>query len=393
MTVAIGRRTHKNSPRSRATARTYNAPFFLLSIIIVLLTLIGLMMVLSSSQVHALTYYKDSWYFFKKQLLWIGLGSAALVVLARIPYQFLRKLVIPIYGAVALMLFAVLIPGVGVKVAGAQRWIGVGDILIQPSEFAKFAVILFFADLFARREHHVDDWQYTLRPALLAGGAIAFLVIMQPDMGTMMVIVSVAMAIVFVAGVSWSRIGVLVASGVVGALFLGLVEGYRRARFVAFLDPWKDPSKIGYQNVQSLVGLSTGGLVGVGLGASRAKWGFLPNAFTDFIFAIIGEEFGFIGAALVIGLFVAFGFVGVRVARRAPDRFGMLLATGIVAWVIGQALLNIGAVIGLLPITGVPLPFVSFGGSSLMVLLATMGVLLNIAQQGSDKNERRSQRA
>jgi cell division protein FtsW len=166
-----------------------------------------------------------------------------------------------------------------------------------------------------------------------------------------------------------------------GALLLGLVEGYRRARLFSFLNPWKDAGNTGYQIVQSLVGLASGHWTGLGLGASRAKWGFLPNAYTDFIFAIIGEELGLLGTLLVIGLFAAFAVLGVRTALKAPDRFGALLAAGITAWVVGQALINIGAVIGVLPVTGVPLPFVSFGGSSLVITMGAAGILLNIARQ------------
>ena len=167
----------------------------------------------------------------------------------------------------------------------------------------------------------------------------------------------------------------------VGALLLGLVENYRRARLFSFLNPWKDAGNTGYQIVQSLVGLGSGGLTGLGLGASRAKWGFLPNAHTDFIFAIIGEELGLFGTLLVIALFAAFAIIGVRIALKAPDRFGALLAAGITAWVVGQALINIGAVIGVLPVTGVPLPFISFGGSSLVITMAAAGMLLNVARQ------------
>lgn len=373
--------------RSKQGVKKFSGPFLLLSIVVALLCLIGLMMVLSSSEVRSYAAFHDSWRYFKKQMIWLVAGSGLAIICSRVPYQWWRKMSLPLMGGSALMLLAVLVPGVGVSAGGAQRWLGVGSLVIQPSEIAKFAVIIYCADILARRAEKINDWKLTLRPVLGGIGLIAVLVIMQPDMGTMMMIAGIGTALLFVAGVSWPVMLALATSGVLGALFLGLVEGYRRARFVAFIDPWKDPAKVGYQNVQSLVGLGTGRIWGVGLGASRAKWGFLPNAFTDFIYAIIGEEFGFVGAALVLSLFVVFAFVGVKIARRAPDRFGMLVATGITAWIVGQAFLNIGAVMGVLPITGVPLPFVSFGGSSLVILLACTGVLLNIASQGSARNE------
>jgi cell division protein FtsW len=366
--------------------REYTSHFFLLLIIVTLLCLIGLMMVLSSSQVNAFTNYHDSWYFFKRQALWVGLGTVAAIVCSLIPYQTWRSLSIPLLIVAVASLFAVLVPGVGVKIAGAQRWIGVGQFAFQPSELAKFAIIVVFADLFSRREHLIDDWHQTLRPAVAILGGIAFLVILQPDMGTMMMICGICFTMFYVSGIQMRVMFALLAGGAFGALVLGMVESYRRARFIAFLNPWKDPGHVGYQNVQSLVGLGSGRLLGLGLGESRAKWGFLPNSFTDFIYAIIGEEFGYIGATLVLGLFIAFGFAGARIARRAPDRFGMLLATGITAWIVGQSLLNIGAVVGLLPITGVPLPFVSFGGSSVVILLISVGVLCNVAMQGSAKS-------
>src|SRR5205807_3082254 len=217
------------------------------------------------------------------------------------------------------------------------------------------------------------------RPILVVLAAVTLLVMAQPDMGTTLVLGTIVLALLFVGGIELRRIGRLLAIGACGALVLGLVEGYRRARLFSFLHPWKDAGNTGYQIVQSLVGLASGHWTGLGLGASRAKWGFLPNAYTDFIFAIIGEELGLIGTLLVIGLFAAFAVLGVRTALKAPDRFGALLAAGITAWVVGQALINIGAVIGVLPVTGVPLPFVSFGGSSLVITMGAAGILLNVA--------------
>jgi cell division protein FtsW len=245
---------------------------------------------------------------------------------------------------------------------------------------AKLAILLFAADMLARRGSK-GDVGAAVKPVLVVFAAAAFLVMMQPDMGTTLVLGCIVLSLLFVGGIELRTLGKLLGFAAMGALLLGLVESYRRARLFSFLNPWKDAGNTGYQIVQSLVGLGSGGLTGLGLGASRAKWGFLPNAYTDFIFAIIGEELGLFGTLVVITLFAAFAVLGVRIALKAPDRFGSLLAAGITAWVVGQALINIGAVIGVLPVTGVPLPFISFGGSSLVITMASAGMLLNVARQ------------
>jgi cell division protein FtsW len=270
-----------------------------------------------------------------------------------------------------------------VSVNGASRWIGVGPLTFQPSEIAKLAVLLWVADLLARRAAYVHNIRATLRPVIVVLATVATLVMLQPNLGTTLVIAAIALAVCFVAGTplgplaGWATFGLTVAMG------LALTAPYRRARMTAFIDPWADPMASGYQNVQSLVGLGSGGLFGEGLGASRAKWGYLPYAHSDFIFAIIGEELGLAGTTIVVGLFAVLGVVGIRIALHAPDRFGMLLAVGVTAWFCIQAFVNIGAVIGILPITGVPLPFVSAGGSSLVFGMAAAGLLLSVARQAT----------
>jgi cell division protein FtsW len=221
-----------------------------------------------------------------------------------------------------------------------------------------------------------------MRPVLVVFGALALLVMAQPDMGTTIVLTVIAFTLIFVAGTPMRPMGKIAGSFLVLGYLAARLEPYRWARMSSFRDPFADVANSGYQLAQSLVGLGTGGLTGLGLGASRAKWGFLPNAHTDFIFAILGEEFGMVGSVLTVLLFLAFAVVGVRIALRAPDRFGALVAAGITAWVAGQAFLNIGVVVGALPVTGVPLPFLSFGGSSLVFTMVATGILLNIAAQG-----------
>jgi cell division protein FtsW len=344
------------------------------------LVVVGLVMVLSASSVQALRDFGSSWVVFQRQAMWVFIGAVALLIALRVDYRRWQRPAVPLALVALGLLLVVLVPGLGVSVRGSSRWIGTGQFRIQPSEFAKLAILLFTADLLARRGSK-GDVRKALRPVLVVFLFAAMLVMAQPDMGTTLVLGCIVLSLLFVGGVELRTLGGVLSLAAGGALLLGLVESYRRARLFSFLHPLKDAGNTGYQIVQSLVGLASGHWTGLGLGASRAKWGFLPNAYTDFIFAIIGEELGLIGTLLVIGLFVAFAVFGVRTALKAPDRFGALLAAGITAWVVGQALINIGAVIGVLPVTGVPLPFISFGGSSLVITMGAAGILLNIARQ------------
>jgi cell division protein FtsW len=344
------------------------------------LVVVGLVMVLSASSVQALRDFGSSWVVFQRQAMWVVIGAVALLLAVRIDYRRWQRPAVPLVLVALGLLLVVLVPGLGVSVRGSSRWIGTGQFRVQPSEFAKLAILLFTADILARRGAK-GSARSALRPILVVFGIAAFLVMGQPDMGTTLVLGCIVLVLLFVGGVELRTLGGVMGAAAGAALLLGLVESYRRARLFSFLNPWKDAGNSGYQIVQSLVGLASGHWTGLGLGASRAKWGFLPNAYTDFIFAIIGEELGLIGTLLVIGLFVAFAILGVRTALKAPDRFGALLAAGITAWVVGQALINIGAVIGVLPVTGVPLPFISFGGSSLVITMGAAGILLNIARQ------------
>jgi cell division protein FtsW len=369
----------KQTPRPPQTGQ--NSGWVLLAAVVAMLCTIGLMMVLSASSVEALRSYGGAWVFFQRQLMWVAIGAVVLVGAALLDYRKWRRAVIPLLGGSAVLLAVVLLPGAGITAGGSTRWLGTDSLRIQPSELAKLAVLLFGADLLARRAELVGDWRLVMRPLLVTTGVIAGLVLLQPDMGTAMLMVLVVVVLMFVGGVPLLPMTGLAVATSVSAVLLAKAESYRWARVSSFRDPFGDFSHTGYQVAQSLVALGTGHVGGVGLGASRAKWGFLPNAHTDFIFAIVGEELGLIGTFLVVGLFVTFAVLGVRTALRAPDRFGALLAGGITAWVCGQAMVNMGAVTSLLPVTGVPLPFVSFGGSSLVVTMAAAGILLNIARQ------------
>ncbi len=366
-------------PQSGQRGLGRSGTFVGLVAVVSVLTVMGLVMVLSASSVQAIRQYGSPWVYFERQVLWVAVGVAVLVVCAKLDYRVWRRFSGPLVGLALVLLVLVLVPGVGVLVDGSSRWIGTGSFRIQPSEFMKLALVLFGADLLARRAGRTRQWARAVRPLIIVFFLAGLLVMKQPDMGTTLVLASIAFGLLFAAGTKVRTLAVLFTLSAAGAFLLGIAEPYRRARLLSFLDPWAHRSDQGYQVVQSLVGLGSGHLWGVGLGASRAKWGFLPNAHTDFIFAIIGEELGLIGSLLVVGLFGALAFLGIRTAARAPDRFGRFLAVGITCWIVSQAFINIGAVIGLLPVTGLPLPFVSFGGSSLVIVMAATGLLLSVA--------------
>ena len=374
--------TVSGAPPGRRTAgagREERTGQVLLASLVAVLCVIGLVMVLSASSVLALREGRSSWLYFHKQVLWVAAGTVALVVAARTDYRALRRLGGPALVVSVALLVVVLLPGVGITAGGSTRWLGAGGLRMQPSELAKLGLLLFGADLLARRAGDDGSLRRAMRSYLLAFLVVAVLVLRQPDLGTTLIAGCIVLCLLFVAGTPLGPMTALVAAAAAAAFVLGMAEPYRRERMLSFIDPFADAANTGYQVVQSLVGLGTGRLTGVGVGASRAKWGFLPNAHTDFIFSIIGEELGLIGSLLVLGLFMAFAVLGIRAALRAPDRFGALLAAGITAWVIGQAFVNIGAVVGVLPVSGVPLPFVSFGGSSMVLLMAAVGVLLNLS--------------
>lgn len=358
--------------------------FWLLSAIVVVLNLFGLVMVMSAGSVPSVRAGGSPWSYFEKQLLWTVLGSIALAVTLMVSVDVWRRLAKPMMLAAVGLLVLVLVPGVGVTVNGATRWLGAGPLQFQPSEFAKFALLVFVADLLDRRAERIDDWRWGLGPVVAYLGLVAVLVMAQPNLGTTIIIASIILAVLLVAGAPPLGLSLVTMVGAVVAGAFVAFTPFRRTRFFRFVNPWADPTNTGLQNVQSLVGLANGGIAGKGLGRSTAKWGFLPYAHTDFIYAVIGEEFGLVGALVVLGLFFGVSATGAWIAVRARDRYSMLLATGITAWLSVQAYLNIGAVIGVLPITGVPLPFVSFGGSSLMINLAATGILLNIARHPAE---------
>jgi cell division protein FtsW len=346
------------------------------------LTLFGLVMVLSASSVSSLHQLADSPFFqFKRQAMWAGIGAVAFIITNRIDYRRLRTVAGPTLLVTIALLVAVLIPGLGITDNGSRRWLGVGGFTIQPSELAKLALIVFVADLLTRRERRMDRPELTVRPVMLVLALLCALIVAQPKLGTPIIMSAVVILMLFISGARMRSLLAWVAVAGAATAVLAYVADYRRQRLLAFLNPWQDPLGIGLQSIQSQVGIASGGLYGVGLGASRAKWGFLPFAYTDFIFAVVAEEVGLIGASALIGGFLLIAWLGFRTALGAPDRFGTLLAAGITSWLLVQAFLNIGMVLGVLPITGEALPFISAGGSSLVVTLAAAGLLTSVARR------------
>ena len=366
--------------RTGVNARALGGSFWALVILVAILCLVGAVMVLSASSIASLRQYGSPWHFFLRQWLWLTVGSAGFWLAFRMPHERWRRLARVSMLATVGLLLAVLIPGVGVSAYGASRWIGTSLIQVQPSEMAKLALVLFAADVLDRRDG-IGNWKYRAAPVIAMLAMLGILVMLQPDMGTTMVLVCIAVAMLFTAGMPFGSLaGLMGVGGLIGYL-LAKSSPYRWRRMVAFTHPFKDPSNTGYQSVQALLALSHGHVLGDGLGASIASYGYLPNAQTDFIFAVIGEETGLLGGVFLSALFLTFGVLGIRVACRAPSRYAAFLAAGITAWIVGQAVINIGAVVGLLPVTGVPLPFVSFGGSSLVIAMFGVGILANVAKK------------
>lgn len=345
---------------------------------------IGLVMVYSASSVVAYDRLDDSAYFLKRQAVWIALGLAAMWLAGSIHYQRLRALTVPLLVAAAVLLVLVLVPGIGRVAGGARRWIVVGPLSFQPVEVAKLALVLYLAHFVTRRGIAIRRLRWGVLPPLAITAGFGVLVLRQPDMGSALVLGAVAMVVLFLGGARLLHLGaVAVASLPILAVAVAAAD-YRLQRVVAFLNPWRDPQGSGFHIIQSLLAFGSGGIFGVGLGASRQKFFYLPERHTDFIFAILGEELGLIGTLGLLLLFALLAYRGFRIARAAPDRYAALLAAGITATITGQALMNMGVAAGLLPVTGIPLPFVSFGGSSLVVTMIQIGVLMNISQYAHD---------
>ena len=353
---------------------------FPLLIITLILILIGLIMIMSASGVRAYNRYGNAHYFFSRQLLFVLAGLLLMFFASRLDYNIYYKYSKIILLIGMLLLTLVIIPGIGRTAGGATRWISLGFFDFQPSEVIKLALIIYISSFVTRKSSKIQDFKKGILPVILIIGFSAFLIMQQPDMGTAVNIIGFSFIILLVGGMRFKH---LFGLSIPGVLLMGYYISsapYRLNRVQTFLNPWEDPRGSGYHIIQSLLALGSGGLTGVGPGNSRQKFLYLPEPGTDFIFAILGEEFGFIGAAFVIILFGVFAYRGVLIALNARDLFGSLLATGITSMIIIQVLINIGAVTSLLPVTGITLPFISYGGSSLLISLYAVGILFNISR-------------
>ena len=358
--------------------RTVDSILFLC---IIGLTLFGFIMVASASNVLAERFSGDSWFFFRHQLLYGGVvGLAVFIVGLFVPYTWWRKVALPGLLVSLVLLVLVFVPGLQVASGGASRWIGLGPITLQPSEVAKLTFILYLAALLEAKGEDIRSFRKSVVPFVLIVGVMSTLLMLQPDMGTLFSILLIAAAMVFSAGFRLRHLALLGLSGVALFALLINVASYRLNRIIVYLHPELDPQGIGYQINQALLAVGTGGMWGLGFGRSRQKYQYLPEPAGDSIFAIISEELGLIRTSLLVGIFALMAWRGFMIAQRAPDIFGRLLAVGVTSWIVSQAFINIGSILGVTPLTGIPLPFISYGGSALVSMLLASGILLNISK-------------
>ncbi len=368
--------SHRRTKDRRRSASSKRSVFLL--VVVAMLLTIGLGAMLSASSVVSIKASAGQFELFTRQVMWVGLGLAALVVASYVPYGFWQRVALPVYILTVTGLVVTMI--IGDTRGGATRWIVVGPITIQVAEFAKFATLSLLATVLTKKDALLNDIRHVVVPAAAILGTVTLLLLAQPDFGNLLLIVVPAFIMLAASRVPLRFVFGLGGLGALVMTTLAMSADYRKARLLGFLHPFENAQGSGLQAVQSMVALGSGGLFGVGLGQSRARWSWLPNAHTDFIFAIIGEETGFAGAFIVIVLFALLAAVGVSIAFRAPEGYGRLLAIGIVSWLTVQALVNIGGVVAVLPITGVPLPFISNGGNAMLANLFAVGVLLSISR-------------
>ena len=379
-TLRPGARQESGSTRTAALRQWLAhpvAPYYLLIGSAGLLLAIGLVMVLSASGVAALRDFDDSYYFLKRQLMFVGLGLVAAAVVARTPIRVIRLTAWPlIVGSIGLLLLTY-VPGFGVEVNGSTNWLDFGGpFRIQPSELAKLALVVWGAHVYASKGRRIAEIRHLAVPMWLGAGAVVALTVGQRDLGTAIVLSAIVLGLMWVAGVpGWLMAGMGAVGAVIGGYFVW-TEEYRRDRILSFLDPFADRLDTGYQAVASIYAFGSGGWWGAGLGASKQKWGRLPEAHTDFIYAVIGEELGLVGSLIVLLLLLVLAYAGLRIATAATDRFVRLAVAGVMTWLLAQSAINLGATLGVMPITGVPLPLVSYGGTAMIFGLVALGVVL-----------------
>jgi cell division protein FtsW len=364
-----------DSPQHRRPSADTSVLFIAL-----VLALVGLIMVFSASAVVAGSRFQDPIYFLKRQVAWLAFGLALLYTVSRVNYTVWRKLVPALLGITVVLLIAVWIPTIGLSSKGARRWIRLGIVSVQPAELAKVVSVLYLAAYLAKKEALLSDFTSGLLPPLIVIGLLAGLIVVQPDLGTVVVMGLVTLLLLYLAGARLHHLGSLLLLSLPTVAILIMTSPYRRQRLLSFLSPWNDAADAGFQVTQSFLAFGSGGLFGVGLGEGRQKLFFLPEAHTDFVLALIGEELGLVGSIGIMLLFVILVLKGFQIAGRAREPFGRHLALGITLLIGGQALINAGVVTGLLPTKGLTLPLVSYGGSSLMTSLFGVGLLLSISR-------------
>ena len=388
--LAAARSSARPAARTRTDVlrRERHEPDFAILVSVIALTAIGILMVYSSSALRAYISHDDTMAIVGPQIVWAVVGLAVMLLAMKADYRILRLASGPLYVGAIVLLILVFVPALNRVVGGSARWLVIGPLpAVHPAEIAKFALVVYLAHWLASRGTRVSGLRTGTLPFLAIVAPVLLLVFREPDLGTTAVIGLTAFTMFFVAGASLWQFGSIMATGAVGVLLVGL-RGYQAERIRTFLDPGSDPLGSGFHTIQGLLALGLGGILGRGLGESKLAGGlYLPNAWNDFIFAVIGEEFGFVGGVLVIGLFVVLAWAGVRTALRAPDTFGALLAAGITAWLCLQAFINIAVVVALMPVTGITLPFISAGGSSLVVSFAAAGILLSISRETLERGE------
>ncbi len=366
-----------------ASAQRHHHSDAILCITVAALILTGIVMVYSASAVYAMEEHNDSFYFLKRQFLWLVLGLGTLWAAKQLDYRRWEEYTYPIMIVTLLLLCLIMVPGLGREMGGARRWISIGGFSFQPSELAKFTLILFIAKSVVKRADKLKNFAYGYLPNLIVLSVFFVLILFQPDFGTAMIICTVTLAMLFIAGVR-KRYLFLSVVAVLPFLVSAIVSAeYRLRRIQAFIDPWSDPSDTGFQAIQSFYAFGRGGFLGLGLGDSNQKLFYLPEAHTDFIFSVIGEELGFVGAMAIVILFIVLVWRGFVTAYRAPDPFGAHLGIGLTLLLGVQAFVNMGVAVGILPTKGLTLPFISMGGSSMVVSMLCVGVLLNISEQSS----------
>jgi len=375
---------------TKSEAMTGGRPDVFIIALTVILVLTGFVAVYSASFVIALARFGDPNYYIVRHVVWAVGGGILLLAAARTDYRVLRQLAVPLMLGTIALLIAVLVAGQ--EAGGARRWIGVGELSLQPAEFAKLTVIIYMAAWLSSKGDDIRSMEHGLIPFLIIIGTVSLLIMLQPNMGTTLIILAITLTMFWTAGASIVQMLALTTIGVGAMSALAMVEGYRLSRLTAFLDAESDPLAAGFQTLQSLIAMGNGGITGLGLGASRSKFFYIPESHTDGVFAIIGEEAGLVATLAILFVFVLFMIRGYQLSNRARDDFGSLLAVGITTWIAVQALLNIGGITRVIPLTGVPLPFLSFGSNSLAAVMMAVGVLLSVSRFGVQVNDARAER-